>query len=127
MPLRRTPAEPLHLGAGDAGREREDRRRHVPLHTGLHLASNGREEWQLQPGGNVRSSGQRGNSHPRSGGNGAMAGEIRPAGWHLQTGGCFRYAGTPGHRRTAQPRSGHSGLLSHRPDTTSGAPADDTA
>lgn len=30
----------------------------MPLHAGLHLAGNGREEWQLQPGGNVRSSGQ---------------------------------------------------------------------
>lgn len=64
---------------------------------------------------------------PRSGGNGAMAGEIRPADRHLQTGGCIRYAGTPGHRRTAQPRSGHSGLLSDRPDTTPDTPADDTA
>lgn len=41
MPLRRTPAEPLHLGAGDAGREREDSRCHVPLHTGLHLVATG--------------------------------------------------------------------------------------
>ena len=98
MPLRRTPAEPLHLGAGDAGREREDCRRDVPLRTGLHLAGNGREEWQLQPGGDVRSSGQGGNSHSRSGGNGAMAGEIRPAGRHLQTGGCIRYVGASGHR-----------------------------
>lgn len=60
-------------------------------------------------------------------GDGAVAGEIRPAGQHLQTGGCIRYAGTPGHRRTAQPRSGHSGLLSDRPDTTPDTPADDTA
>ena len=126
MSIRRTPAESLHLGAGDAGREREDRRCHVPLHAGLHLAGNGREEWQFQPGGNVRSSGQRGNSHSRSGGDGAMAGKIGPAGRHLQTGGCIRYVGTPGHRRTAQPRSGHSGLLFDRPDSTSGAPADDT-
>lgn len=74
MPFRRTPAEPhYYLGAGDVGREREDCRRHVPLHAGLHLAGNGREEWQLQPGGNVRSSGQGGNSHSRSGGNGEMA------------------------------------------------------
>lgn len=109
------------------GREREDRRRHVPLHAGLHLAGNGRKEWLLQPGGNVRSSGQRGNSHSRSGGNGAVEGEIPPAGRHLQTGGCLRYAGAPGHRRTAQPWSGHSGLLSDRLDTTPDTPADDTA
>lgn len=57
---------------------------------------------------------------------GAMAGKIGPAGRHLQTDGCIRYVGTPGHRRTAQPRSGHSGLLFDRPDSTSGAPADDT-
>ena len=56
-----------------------------------------------------------------------MAGEIRPADRHLQTGGCIRYAGTPGHRRTAQPRSGHSGLLSDRSDTTPDTPADDKA
>ena len=42
MPFRRTPAEPhYYLGAGDVGREREDCRRHVPLHAGLHLAGNG--------------------------------------------------------------------------------------
>lgn len=97
MPLRRTPADPHHFGAGDAGREREDCRRHVPLHAGLHLAGDGREEWLLQPGGNVRSLGQGGNPHSRSGRNGAMAGEIPPAGWHLQTDGCLRYVATSGH------------------------------
>ena len=44
MPFRRTPAEPhYYLGAGDVGREREDCRRHVPLHAGyIWLATGGK-------------------------------------------------------------------------------------
>lgn len=81
MPFRRTPAEPhYYLGAGDVGREREDAvvmchfmPDYIWLATGGKNGSFNREAMSVLRDREVT-------LIPRSGGNGEMAGEIRPAG-----------------------------------------------